>query len=148
VAVQWPKKIYISADGQRPVSLTDRVFQLRDGTDGSLISSGTLLPKRKKLMNAISFSGGLASDAANNFDFAEGVGFAVYPAENMMVILDWNADKNYVKAFDMESGKMIWDTDEYQYAASLEKTMSRALLPDRRTTGNYYSLPEQRQFCR
>lgn len=122
------KEFYISNDGQRIVFLTDRVFQLRDGMDGSLISSGTLLPKSNKQMNAISFSGGLASDAVNNFDFAEGAGFAVYPAENMMVMLDWNADKNYVKAFDMESGKMIWDTDEYQYAASLEKTIVRALL--------------------
>ena len=123
------KEFYISDDGQRIIFLTDRVFQIRDGSDGTLISSGTLLPKRNKLMNAVSFSGGgMASNAAENFDFAEGAGFAIYPKENMMLVLDWNSDKNYVKAFDMESGKMIWDTEEYQYAASLEKTIARALL--------------------
>lgn len=123
------KEFYISEDGERIIFLTDRVFQIRDGSDGSLLSSGDLLPKRKKLMNAISFDGNdVVSDAANNFDFAEGAGFAVYPEENMMLMLDWNSDKNYVKAFDLENGKIIWDTDQYQFAASLEQMIARALL--------------------
>ena len=123
------KEFYISDDGQRIIFMTDRVFQIRDGSDGTLISSGSLLPKRNKLWNAFSFEGGgTVSQAANNFDFAEGAGFAVFPEENLMLMLDWNSDKNYVKVFDMESGKMIWDTDQYQYAASLEKMIARALL--------------------
>ena len=123
------KEFYISDNGERIIFLTDRVFQLRDGSDGSLISSGDLLPKRNKLMNGLSFGGNsMVSDAANNFSFAEGAGFAVYPEENMMLMLDWNSDKNYVKAFDLESGKIIWDTEQYQYAASLEKMIAKALI--------------------
>lgn len=45
-----------------------------------------------------------------------------------MLMLDWNSNKNYVKVFDLESGKMIWDTEQYQYAASVEKMIARALL--------------------
>jgi hypothetical protein len=123
------KEFYISNDGQRIIFLTDRVFQLREGNDGSLISSGDLLPKRNKLKSDFSFGGGgLLSDAANNFDFAEGAGFAVFPEENKLLILDWNADKNYVKVFDLATGKMVWDTDQYQYAASLEQMIARALV--------------------
>lgn len=123
------KEFFITDDGERIIFLTDQILQLRDGTDGSMIISRNLLPKKNWLLPAVSVAtySGLLNQAARNFKFPEGAGLVVFPDENVMLLLDWNAKQNLVKAFDLSSGEQLWESDQHRFTADLKGAVARAL---------------------
>ena len=56
----------------------------------------------------------------------EGSGFLVLPSDDVVVVLDWNSTKNVIVAYRISSGEKLWETEDIQYAKSLEQSLMEA----------------------
>lgn len=116
------KDVYLSPDGMRLFINSDLRYQILSASTGDILAEGKHVNKQNA--GIASIFGMLKNKSLNREDaidkarFDEGTEYMVFPEENVILILDWNLDDNILKAIDLESGDVLWETNRYRYSAS------------------------------
>ena len=95
---------------------------------GDVIFDYQCVPKSNNSASLLSnFVGGELGNMISNVKLDEGNGFWLFEEDNLIVVLDWNLEKNLVMAYDLDSGDKLWETDKYRYTPGKDKQLSMIL---------------------
>lgn len=119
---------YLAHSGEYLIMNSPGQFGIVDGNTGELITSGKHLEKDKgaQLISNIMY-GKTPGFMADGEALKESSGFYVFQDEKVVVFLDWTLDKNIIKAFDLKTGKKIWETNRYRYTPEKNDQMASVL---------------------
>ena len=116
------KDFYLSSDGKRAFINSDLKYSLVSATDGTILAEGKHLPKMNagiaSLLGMIRNKSLNREDAIEKVRFDEGTEYMVFEEDGVILMLDWNRKQQLVKAIDLTSGELLWQTDRYRYSAS------------------------------
>ncbi len=126
------KNFYLSPDGQRLFFTSDLKYTVLSAEDGSIIAEDDNVQKANAGM--ASFLGILKNRSLNRKDaleevrFDEGTEYMAFDEKGIVVMMDWSKDKNIIKAIDLKSGEIKWQTERYRYSASSKSQMLDLIL--------------------
>lgn len=120
------REFYLSDDGNTLLLSTDTYYSILDlGNNGEEIATGDHIVKAKRLTSFLldALVAGNRDKLVGNVTFDEGTEFYVDESAGIVVFLDWSIGKNIVKAVDLKSGELLWETSDYSFAPSTENQM-------------------------
>ena len=101
---------------------SDLRYQVLDATTGELLAEGEHVKKANaasaSLLGILKNRSFNREEAIEKVRFDEGTEYLVLPEAQTALILDWNVEKNLVKAVDLRSGEVKWTVDRYRYTSS------------------------------
>ncbi len=117
----------ISPSGNYVIMITNEHIKTLN-KDGNLIFEYKCVPKTNSKSSSFSdFIGGQFGKLISNIRLDEGSGFWLFEEENLIIILDWNLNNNLVMAYDLNSGKKLWETNQYRYTPGKDKQLGKIL---------------------
>ena len=118
---------HISNSGEHVVIGTDDWIKVLDGS-GQLLFKQECINKSNKKSNLLGdVVGGEAGALISNVKLNEGTGFWIFEDQGVIVLLDWNFDKNILIGYDLNSGEKLWETDQYRYTPGEDKQIASIL---------------------
>lgn len=113
----------ISPSGNHVMMLTSENVKTLD-KKGEVIFEYQCVPKSNSDASFVSdLIGGQIGEMISNIRLDEGNGFWLFEKENLIIILDWNLEKNVVMGYDLSTGEKLWETDKYRYTPGKDKQL-------------------------
>ncbi len=113
----------ISPSGNHVMMLTSENVKTLDNK-GEVIFEYQCVPKSNSDASFVSdLIGGQIGEMISNIRLDEGNGFWLFEKENLIIILDWNLEKNVVMGYDLSTGEKLWETDKYRYTPGKDKQL-------------------------
>ncbi|NBC58809.1 MAG: PQQ-binding-like beta-propeller repeat protein [Bacteroidetes bacterium] len=117
----------ISPNGNHVMMLTSEYVKILN-KDGNEIFNYQCVPKTNSKSSLFSdLIGGEIGRMISNIRLDEGNGFWLYEKENLIIILDWNLDKNLIMGFDLTTGEKLWEVDKYRYTPGKDEQLGLVL---------------------
>lgn len=117
----------ISPSGNHLMMLTSENVKTLDKS-GKLIFDHQCVPKtNSKSSIASDLIGGQIGNMISNIRLDEGNGFWLFEEDNLIILLDWNLDKNVIMGYDLSTGEKLWETDKYRYTPGKDKQLGLVL---------------------
>lgn len=106
--------VHVLHDGDRVVFSTGRNVYLISGADGrvvnSLEESWMQAAARGVTFGGRGFGGTVGQFMASNYDVMP------FPQHNMVMLFDYQANREVVIAMDSENGEVLWSSSDYEYS--------------------------------